>query len=224
MPTLCTCPPTVEVPSGSTTETASPGLTRYSCDTPRSTVTTGVIPVAVSTVPPPPPPAEPAPPPPPPTGAGRRGHRGHPDRAGLEHHLAQQDLAGHRQAQLPLPAPDRRRGRRRVMITLGQPAAEAEIDQVAGQLAHIAAIGHARVERPVGGDRAVQQQHRHVAHRIDALVPPDDLPRLRQPRIRRARAALRGRSAASAARSPASLVRSAATLAWPVSPSVFAAA
>src|SRR5487761_1053765 len=65
VPTDSTCPPTVEVPFGSTTDTASPGLTRYSCVTSRSTATTGVVPVAVSTVPPPPPPPE-APPPPPP--------------------------------------------------------------------------------------------------------------------------------------------------------------
>ena len=69
MPTVSTCPPTVVVPSGITTDTASPGLTRYSWDTPKSTVTTGVVPVAVSTVPPPaappPPPLLPPPPPPP---------------------------------------------------------------------------------------------------------------------------------------------------------------
>src|ERR1700689_5431647 len=66
VPTVSTCPPTVVVPSGSTTDTASPGLTRYSWDTPRSTVTTGVMPVAVSTLPPALPPAPPpvlAPPP-----------------------------------------------------------------------------------------------------------------------------------------------------------------
>src|ERR1700728_415115 len=67
VPTVCTCPPTVVVPSGITTDTASPGLTRYSCDTPRSTVTTELVPVAVSTVPPAePPPLPPAPLPPPP--------------------------------------------------------------------------------------------------------------------------------------------------------------
>src|ERR1700683_5218390 len=50
VPTVSTCPPTVVVPSGSTTVTASPGLTRYSSVTSRSTVTTGVRLVAVSTV------------------------------------------------------------------------------------------------------------------------------------------------------------------------------
>jgi len=56
LPTDCTRPPTVEVPSGSTTDTASPGASRYSWVTGRSTVTIGVVPVAVRTVPPPPPP------------------------------------------------------------------------------------------------------------------------------------------------------------------------
>src|SRR5215471_9270885 len=59
-PTVSTCPPTAEVPSGSTTVTASPGFTRYSWFTFRATVTIGVVLVAVSTVPPPP-----LPPPPP---------------------------------------------------------------------------------------------------------------------------------------------------------------
>src|SRR5580700_11877979 len=62
VPTVCTWPPTVELPSGSTTDTASAGLTRYSWSTGRSTVTSGVMPVAVSTVPPPPPPPAPLPP------------------------------------------------------------------------------------------------------------------------------------------------------------------
>ena len=53
VPIVLMCPPTVEVPSGSTIDTASPGLTRYSWLTSRSTVTTGVVLVAVSTVPPP---------------------------------------------------------------------------------------------------------------------------------------------------------------------------
>src|SRR6202035_5760367 len=70
VPTDCPRPPTAVVPSGSTTDTPSPGLTRFSWVTSRSTVTAGVVPVAVSTVPPPPPPPPPlAPPPPPPTGA-----------------------------------------------------------------------------------------------------------------------------------------------------------
>src|SRR5580704_10997068 len=54
VPTVSMCPPTVEVPSGSTIDTASPGLTRYSWLTSRSTMTMGVVLVAVSTVPPPP--------------------------------------------------------------------------------------------------------------------------------------------------------------------------
>src|SRR5580704_11061202 len=54
LPTDFTRPRTVEVPSGSTTDTACPALTRYSCVTGRSTVTTCVMPVAVSTPPPPP--------------------------------------------------------------------------------------------------------------------------------------------------------------------------
>ena len=53
VPTVSMCPPTVERPVGSTTVTESPGLTRYSCDTSRSAVTTGVVLVAVNTVPPP---------------------------------------------------------------------------------------------------------------------------------------------------------------------------
>ena len=59
VPTVSMCPPTVVVPSGSTTDTASPGLTRYSSLTSRSTVTTGVVLVAVSTMPPAPPTAAP---------------------------------------------------------------------------------------------------------------------------------------------------------------------
>src|SRR6516165_3999347 len=51
LPTVWTRPPTVVVPSGNTTDTASPGLTRYSWVTSRSTVTIGVVLVAVSTVP-----------------------------------------------------------------------------------------------------------------------------------------------------------------------------
>src|SRR5580658_9858424 len=51
VPTVSMCPPTVVVPSGSTTVTASPDLTRYSSLTPRSTTTMGVVLVAVSTVP-----------------------------------------------------------------------------------------------------------------------------------------------------------------------------
>ena len=51
-------PPTEEVPFGSTTVTGSPGLTRYSSDTSRSTFTIGVVLVAVNTVPPPAAPTE----------------------------------------------------------------------------------------------------------------------------------------------------------------------
>ena len=47
LPTVSMCPPTVEVPSGSTIDTASPGFTRYSWLTSRSTVTMGVVLVAV---------------------------------------------------------------------------------------------------------------------------------------------------------------------------------
>src|ERR1700733_12400682 len=50
VPTVSMRPPTVVTPSGSTTVTASPGLTRYSWLTSRSTVTTGVRLVAVSMV------------------------------------------------------------------------------------------------------------------------------------------------------------------------------
>ena len=62
LPTVWTRPPTVVVPSGSTIETASPGLTRYSWVTSRATVTMGVVLVAVNTVPPPLPPLPPPPP------------------------------------------------------------------------------------------------------------------------------------------------------------------
>src|ERR1700728_985716 len=65
VPTVCTCPPTVVVPSGITTDTVSPGLTRYSWDTPKSTAKRGAVPVAVSRAPPPPAPLLPLPPPPP---------------------------------------------------------------------------------------------------------------------------------------------------------------
>ena len=51
-----------------------------------------------------------------------------------------------------LPTLDRRGGGRRVVVALGQPAAVAEGDEVVGQLAHIGAVGHADVERPVGGE------------------------------------------------------------------------
>ena len=96
------CPPTVVVPSGRTTDTASPGFSRYSWVTSRSTVTMGVVLVAVRTVPPPPlaaarrhrPPAE---------RADRGRDRGDPDGAGLEDHLAEQDLAGCGQAEGGLP-------------------------------------------------------------------------------------------------------------------------
>ena len=49
VPTVSMWPPTVEVPLGSTTVTASPGLTRYSSLTSRSTMTIGAVLVAVST-------------------------------------------------------------------------------------------------------------------------------------------------------------------------------
>src|SRR5579872_213235 len=58
LPTVSMRPPTVDVPLGNTTDTASPGFTRYSSETSRSTVTMGVVLVAVSTVPPPPPPTD----------------------------------------------------------------------------------------------------------------------------------------------------------------------
>ena len=94
LPTVSMRPPTVEVPSGSTIDTASPGLTRYSWVTSRSTVTMGVVLVAVSTVPPTATAATV------PDGRADRGRdRGDPDRTGLEHHLAEQDLAGRRQAE-----------------------------------------------------------------------------------------------------------------------------
>src|ERR1700733_4935118 len=49
VPTVSMRPPTVVTPSGSTTVTASPALTRYSSLTSRSRVTTGVGLVAVRT-------------------------------------------------------------------------------------------------------------------------------------------------------------------------------
>ena len=116
--------------------------------------------------------------------ADRRRDRRDPDRTGLEHHLAEQDLAGRRQAERALPTLHRRRRGRRVVVALGQPGAVAEGDQVVGQLAHIGAVGHADVERPVGGDGAVQQRHRLVADRVDRLVLPDDVAHLRQRRCR----------------------------------------
>ena len=51
LPTVSTRPPTVVVPSGRTMVTASPGFTRYSWVTSRSTVTMGVVLVASRTVP-----------------------------------------------------------------------------------------------------------------------------------------------------------------------------
>ena len=79
--------------------TASPGLTRYSWVTSRSTVTIGVVLVAVSTVPSPPAPPPPLPLPPPPRAAHRRRDRGDPDGTGFEDDLAEEDLAGDREAE-----------------------------------------------------------------------------------------------------------------------------
>ena len=100
MPTVAMRPPTVELPLGSTTVTGSPGLTRYSCDTSRSTVTTGVVLVAVNTVPPPAAPTEAA------TEVTRIG-------PGSNTTCAELDLAGHWQAERPLPPLHRGGGRRR---------------------------------------------------------------------------------------------------------------
>ena len=134
-------------------------------------MTTGVVLVAVSTMPPP-------------AGvAGRRRDRRDPDRAGLEDHLTESDLARRLQAERLLPALHRRGGGRGVVVALRQPVAVTEGDQVAGQLAHVGAVGHAGLERPVGGERPVQQRHRFVAHRVDRLVLLDDLARLGQPGV-----------------------------------------
>ena len=45
------------------------------------------------------------------------------------------------------------------MVGLGQPGAVAQGDQIVGQLAHIGAVGHAHIERPVGGQGTVEQWH-----------------------------------------------------------------
>ena len=73
------------------------------------------------------------------------------------------------------------------MVALGQAGAVAEGDQVVGQLADVGAVGHADIERPVGGDRAVEERHRFVAERVDGLVLPDDVAHLRQRGVGRAR-------------------------------------
>ena len=172
MPTDSMRPPgTVVVPSGSTIDTASPGFTRYSWETSRSTVTMGVVLVAVSTVPPP-------------ACRPKRRPKGVTDVTrmgpGSKTIWPSEDLAGRRQAERALPAFDRRGRGRGVVGALGQPGAVAEGDQVVGQLAHVGAVGHADVERPVGGDGAVEERHRLVADRVDGLVLPDDLARLGQ--------------------------------------------
>ena len=133
-----------------------------------------------------------APPPPPTDSPTDGGDRGDPDRAGLEDHLAEQDLAGRRQAEGALPPFDRGGGGCGVVVALGQPGAVAEGDQVGGQLAHIGAVGHADVERPVGGDGAVEERHRLVVERVDRLVLLDDVAHLRQRGVGRARVHLGG--------------------------------
>ena len=159
MPTVSIRPPTVEVPSGSTIDTASPGLTRYSSETSKSTVTIGVVLVADSTVPPPPPTSTPS------TattadGLTDRSRDGSDsDRSGLEDDPAEEDLARRRQSESALPAFDSRRRRRRVVVALGEAAAEAERDQVVGELADVGTVGHPDVERPVGDDGAVEERH-----------------------------------------------------------------
>ena len=163
--------------------TLSPTATSDCSEASRAMLTWRVVEVAVSTVPPPPPSPTPLPTggssTPAPDGlADRRGDRGDPDGAGLEHHLAEQDLAGGGQAERGLPTFDRSGGGRGVVVALGQPGAVAEGDQVGGQLAHVGAVGHADVERPVGGDGAVEERHRFVVERVDGLVLLDDLAHL----------------------------------------------
>ena len=176
LPTVSTTPPTLVTPSGSSTVTGLPGFNRYSWVTSRSTVTTGVVLVAVITVVPPLPP--------PPSDSPTEGvtvvTRIGP---GSNTDLAQKDLAGDGQTKGGLPALYCGGGGRGVVVGLGQPGAVAQGDQIVRQLAHIGAVGHAHIERPVGGQGTVEQWHLDGVYGVDRLVLADDVAHLRQVRV-----------------------------------------
>ena len=68
-----------------------------------------------------------------------------------------------------------------------RPAPSPREIQILGQLADVRTVRHADVERPIGGDGAVEQRHRLVADRVDGLVLFDDVAHLWQGGIRRTR-------------------------------------